>query len=403
MPSTEAAARRFLQFESANELQRFLQQISGDDGSLVPSATSAGPGGTAVLPVSGTDETIGLSANGAGTDPQTELTSQHDARASGSSSGFSSGWSAMTTRWRVVLAASVGVVLLGAWWMFRTPTGTVRIEITDDQIEVTLGETGRTLRGKTAETLKLPIGDYVLHVQIGATTFDTNELSVAKGEAVPIKVERVGRRVRVLQGNTLLGHKELPKSKTQTAVTERRLSPQNADRRAAEWVLSIGGGINITENGQLRYPAAVGALPQGAFELTHVNLGLNPKVSDAGLAVFKDCKNLMHLGLSGTQVSDAGLAHFQDCKNFESIDLGSTQVSDVGLAHFKDCKNLTGLNLVMTQVSDAGLAHFQDCKNLTHLYLPSFQVSDAGLAHLSLGALSPATDGRVKTDSEQVM
>ncbi len=385
---------------SLNDLQRFLLQISGGEGSQATSATSASPRGTAVLPESGTAETIQLSANGAATDPQTELTlagRQHDARASG--------FSAMTTRWRVVLVASVGIVLLGAWWMFRTPTGTVRIEITDDQIEVTLGKTGRTLRGKTSETLKLPIGEHVLHVQIGETTFDTNELSVAKGESVPIKVERVGRRVRVMQGNTLLGHRELPKSKTEIAVTERHPSSQNPDRRAAEWVLSIGGTISIQEYGQERPIAAVGDLPLGAFELTFVAVNGTPRVTDAGMAHFKDCKNLTVLQLLGDQVgdaglayfknckhltdlnlswtsaTDAGLAYFRDCKHLTALKLQSTPVTDAGLAYFKDCKNLTSLNLYGTQVTDAGLAHFKDCKNLTHLNLINTQVSDIGLAH----------------------
>ena len=92
-------------------------------------------------------------------------------------------------------------------------------------------------------------------------------------------------------------------------------------------------------------------------------------MSDAGLAHFKDCKNLTILDLGGTQVSDAGLAHFKDCKNLTDLGLDGTQVSDAGLAHFKDCKNLTHLDLSGTQVSDAGLAHFKDCKNLTDLSL----------------------------------
>ncbi len=155
----------------------------------------------------------------------------------------------------------------------------------------------------------------------------------------------------------------------------------NPDRRAAEWVLSIGGTINIQEYGQERPIAAVGDLPRGAFELTRVNLDLNLKVSDAGLAVFKDCKNLTGLLLAVTQVSDVGLAHFKDCKNLAGLGLGSTKVSDAGLAHFKDCENLTHLHLDNTQVSDTGLAHFKDCKNLSFLSLNSTKVSDAGLAH----------------------
>ena len=155
----------------------------------------------------------------------------------------------------------------------------------------------------------------------------------------------------------------------------------NPDRRAAEWVLLIGGTITIKENGQARGINAGRDLPDGAFELTQVQLAQNSKVSEAGLAHFKDCKNLTYLDLGGTQASDAGLANFKDCKNLTVLQLGVIPVTDAGLAHFKDCKNLTVLNLYATMVTDAGLVHVKDCQNLTNLYLHNTQVTDAGLAH----------------------
>ncbi|MBC7821720.1 MAG: leucine-rich repeat protein, partial [Planctomycetaceae bacterium] len=106
------------------------------------------------------------------------------------------------------------------------------------------------------------------------------------------------------------------------------------------------------------------------------------KVTDAGMAHFKNCKNLTGLNLNNTKVSDAGLVHFKNCTNLAGLDLSSTQVSDAGLVHFQDCKSLTNLYLYNTQVSDAGLAHFKDCKNLANLHLGSTRVSDAGLVHL---------------------
>lgn len=155
---------------------------------------------------------------------------------------------------------------------------------------------------------------------------------------------------------------------------------QASDRRAGEWVLSIGGAVSIKENGKERRIGAIGDLPGAAFELTAVDLNNNPKVSDAGLAHFKDCKNLTFLGLGGTQVSDAGLAHVKDCKSLSILDLQVTKVSDAGLAHFKDCKDLERLGLGETRIGDAGLGHFRDCKNLLELYLSGTQLSDAGLA-----------------------
>jgi serine/threonine protein kinase len=107
------------------------------------------------------------------------------------------------------------------------------------------------------------------------------------------------------------------------------------------------------------------------------------KVGDAGLAHFKDCKNLRWLKLRGTQVTDSGLTHFKDYKNLIELDVSATQVGDTGMAHLKDCQNLTGLVLVETHVTDAGLSLLKGHTSLSRLYLgDNPQVSDTGLAHL---------------------
>jgi Leucine-rich repeat (LRR) protein len=80
------------------------------------------------------------------------------------------------------------------------------------------------------------------------------------------------------------------------------------------------------------------------------------QVGDAGLAYFKDCKNLKHLALGGTQMSGAGLAHLKDCNSLKTISLNGSKVSDVGLAHLKDFKNLIALDLRKTKITAAGIA-----------------------------------------------
>jgi eukaryotic-like serine/threonine-protein kinase len=92
------------------------------------------------------------------------------------------------------------------------------------------------------------------------------------------------------------------------------------DRKAAEYVLSIGGVVRV--NGQDRAIKAATDLPPELFRLTWVTLRLKKQLTDAGLANFKDCKNLTHLNLQETQVSDAGLAYFKDCKNLTHLLLG---------------------------------------------------------------------------------
>jgi hypothetical protein len=154
-----------------------------------------------------------------------------------------------------------------------------------------------------------------------------------------------------------------------------------ADRRAAEYALSIGGTVKV--NDQAQEIKAAADLPAAAFRLTYVSFRGNNQVNDEGLVHFKDCKKLTGLGLSGTQVTDAGLAHFKDCKNLTVFHLAGTQVSDAGLAHFKDRKNLTRTYLDSTQVTDAGLADLAGRDKLTELNLANTKVTAKGVEGLA--------------------
>ena len=138
-------------------------------------------------------------------------------------------------------------------------------------------------------------------------------------------------------------------------------------------------------------------MPKQPFRLTGVNLQGNQKVTDAGLAHFKDCKNLMVLYLDRTAVTDAGLAHFKDCKNLRQLNLGQTAVTDAGLAHLKDCKNLTELNMADTNVSDSGLEQLARYSKLTFLNVTNTKVTEAGVKKLSaaLPGCKIAWDGGV--------
>jgi len=102
------------------------------------------------------------------------------------------------------------------------------------------------------------------------------------------------------------------------------------DRRPAEYVLSIGRTIRITENGTERQIGAVGDLPREAFHLTDVDLSHHQTVSDAGLAYFKNCKNLGGIRLDNTQVSDAALADLASLPSLTVLDLTNTRISQRG-------------------------------------------------------------------------
>ena len=45
-------------------------------------------------------------------------------------------------------------------------------------------------------------------------------------------------------------------------------------------------------------------------------------------------------------------------------DFDETTITEAGLAHFRDCKDLLQLDFFGTPVTDAGLANFKECKRL---------------------------------------
>jgi Leucine-rich repeat (LRR) protein len=275
-------------------------------------------------------------------------------------------------RGRRALLIALGLLALVplGWWLatvilrVETPSGTLIVEIDDAETQARIKDGKLILTGpddKVRYTLSpsernrtIEAGQYRIHVEgADGLAVDTPEFTLKKDGKVVVRVTLDPRTVA------------------------KSLDP---DRKAAEYVLSIGGVVRV--NGQATEIKAAADLPREEFRLTQVLLNENRQVSDAGLACFKDCENLLHLYLSGTRVGDAGLAHFKNCKNFSHLFLGGTQVSDAGLASFKDCKNLGHLDLNDTRVSDAGLVHLKDWKGPAHLILNNTQVSDAGLVHL---------------------
>ena len=173
----------------------------------------------------------------------------------------------------------------------------------------------------------------------------------------------------------------------------------DADRKAAEYVLSIGGTVRV--NGEEKDIKAVAELPKEAFRLS-LGTCRNNQATDAGLVVFKDCKNLIGLDLLGsTQVSDAGLAHFKACKKLTTLNSDSTKLTDAGLANFKDRNNWTHLSLRSTEITDAGLTNFKDCKGLTILALDNTKITGQGLAYFKdcVGLTFLSLEGTIRGDA----
>jgi eukaryotic-like serine/threonine-protein kinase len=152
------------------------------------------------------------------------------------------------------------------------------------------------------------------------------------------------------------------------------------DRRAAEYVLKLGGTVRV--NGENRDIKAVADLPNGPFSLQWVKLIKSKEVTDAGLANFKGCTRLKYLDLHETRVSDAALANFSECTELVYIDLNQTGVTDAGFAHFKGNKGVRWLDLCENPgITDAALAHLRGTKVVTHLQLYNTAVTDTTLSY----------------------
>ena len=128
--------------------------------------------------------------------------------------------------------------------------------------------------------------------------------------------------------------------------------PQTPDEKAFEYVREMGGRAYWKDDPR---------------RLTHVILEHRQEVTDEGLKVFQNCKDVERLVLSWTGVSDHALAHFENCTKLESIGLGPT-TTDAALAYLPGFPNLKDLSLGARrdQISIDGLKHLRNCPKLTH-------------------------------------
>ncbi|MEX2287437.1 MAG: protein kinase [Planctomycetaceae bacterium] len=156
---------------------------------------------------------------------------------------------------------------------------------------------------------------------------------------------------------------------------------QDFDRRAAEWVLSLGGRVEVRLAHGNQTVGPGGNLPIEAFQLQQVNLN-DKEVPDAALANLEGLAGLVSLHLYNTPVTDAGLVHLKGMKNLKELNLLRTKITDAGLTYLKSLNGLVFLSLGRTPVTDDGLANLQGLTDLERLDLSHTRVTDACVQRL---------------------
>jgi Leucine-rich repeat (LRR) protein len=154
------------------------------------------------------------------------------------------------------------------------------------------------------------------------------------------------------------------------------------DRRAAEWVQSIGGKLGLMVDGESANVVPNDELPRTPFHVTLVQLAENAAVTDASLTNLAGLSDLAYLDLSHTPTTDAVLAYLTDLPSLWRLSLAGTPITDVGLGHVGKLKGLTSLSINSTKVTDRGLEHLVGLGNLRFLNLMGTSISDDGLRHL---------------------
>jgi eukaryotic-like serine/threonine-protein kinase len=279
------------------------------------------------------------------------------------------------------LLSAALVALAAAVYFWQMPDGrVVRIECDDPAIRVAFEGGELKVAGAYKEPVAFKPGKVGLRVTRKGSDgddfeFETDKLIVNRGDEIVLKVEVLEGKVQIVQaGKGVLDAKQWPVKTGPPAVAE-------ADREAAEWVLSLGGSVKV-DGRDVEIRAADG-LPKGRFTLTTVNLHRITGLSDAGLAHLEGLTGLTILYMDHSEVTDAGLARLKDLPVLTTLILDATPVTDDGLAHLEGLTSLTTLGLALTRVTDDGLARLRRLRGLEELSLHGDRVSDAELGHLT--------------------
>ena len=148
---------------------------------------------------------------------------------------------------RLLVAAAAGVlaaaVITAVVIFWQTPQGTVRIESDDPTVEIVFDKTGPTIKGADKEPISLRPGAHGILVKRGSFTFETDKLAIHKGKTTTLQVQLLEGKIQVKADGRIIGDTTLPADEKKTEM----LASSDPNRRAAEYVLSIGGRLEIKQ------------------------------------------------------------------------------------------------------------------------------------------------------------
>ncbi len=291
--------------------------------------------------------------------------------------------------------------------------GTLIVEVDDPGVSVTIDGEELVITGAGAKEIRLKPGQYKV--------LASKDGKLVRQELVTVTTN--GRQVVRVS-------KEAPPATIGLSQPSVPIVTSAEQRKALEWVLSVGGQLDVVTSGTSRRLKKGDPLPAGPFKVNSVNLeGVEPNsVDDDSIEFLQGMPHidLLVLRAAPVAVGDAGiakLATYPGITNARQLSVGAIPMTDEGMVHLRQFRELTFLNMNDLPITAAGLNHLRDvpltalwlisCRRvddegaaaiarlekLTELRVDFAPLTDAGVAHL---ATLPELNNLILCDSKQI-
>lgn len=223
-----------------------------------------------------------------------------------------------------------------------------------------------------------------LVVSAGCNRSTTDELAQARAEAETLRAEAQTLKAELarMKGDADTARNEAKAAREELAKLTK--PAEGSDRRAAEWVLRIGGNMTALVDGVPTEFKKGETLPaEGkSVKIIRVQVAANPQVRDEGLQNLKGL-DLEELDLHHNSGRVSDLRFVEGMKRLKTLSLALSVESDDALKSLRDTPSLENLHMFgCKKVTDAGLVHLSELRGLKILDIRETGVSDAGRAKL---------------------
>ena len=209
------------------------------------------------------------------------------------------------------------------------------------------------------------------------------------GFRVSLTVDAVRQALKVT-GPAMPSRRKASVTDGSTSSTAKPLTPLPqlaidfaAKRKAAEWVLKMGGTVVLADEQGQPMGLVEGKLPTMNFVVKSVELVGKDEVTDAGLANLAGLRRLTNLNLSGCKnLTSKGLDVLKTAASLKSLNLASTQIANEALGNVASWPLLEELFIPFCRnVDDDGLRRLGSLPHLRLLDLTHIPITDIGFTH----------------------